>query len=534
MVGGARLTPRIGLQAGWALTTTGRLFAPVALLVLAYQRGGAGALAATSVALAVVGAVMSAVIGRLGDRRHLGWVIISMVATAGALLVLSTVAAVLDWPLLLSLGLGTLACGLIATYRPLQASLLPWLVRTPRDLAAANVSAAAIESGAALTGPALAGAALLATTPDRALAIGAACIVLALVPMTAIRMPAAYATRVLAPVARGSYLVGLMVLFRIGRAGGAATLVLAQTFARGALSVLLVILVLEELQLGEDVVGWLWAAMGAGGLVGAAVGRAILRVTRLLRCFLLGVVLWGVGLAVIAVGSGPWVVVAGMVVIGIGNALEDPGLFTSVARLAPRGLAAQALGAVEIVVCTGMALGSAAAPGLAAAFDVRPAILVIGLAVLVLAAVHFRPLALLDRAEQEGAVPAELLTGAEIFEPLPLVTVEHLASRLERREYAVGETVITEGEPGDRLYIVEEGVAEVSVHGVVRPDLGPGETFGEIALLRDSPRTATVVAGGAGLAAYSLTREDFLTAIRGSSGSAEALASARLARDESG
>jgi MFS family permease len=274
--------------------------------------------------------------------------------------------------------------------------------------------------------------------------------------------------------------------------------------------------------------------MGAGGLVGAAIGRAILRVTRLLRCFLLGVILWGIGLAVIALGSGPWAVVAGMVVIGIGNALEDPGLFTAVARLAPRGLAAQALGAVEILVCTGMALGSAAAPGLASALDVRPAILVIGIAVLVLAVVYYRPLALLDRAEQQTALPTELLTGAEIFEPLPLVTVEHLASRLERHEYAVGEPVITEGEPGDRLYVVDAGVAEVSVRGVARPELARGETFGEIALLHDSPRTATVVAGGEGLAAYSLAREEFLTAIQGSSGSAEALAAARLARDEAG
>lgn len=527
------LTPRRGLQAGWALTTTGRLFVPVALLVLAYQRGGAAALAATSVALALIGAVMSAVVGRLGDRTHLAHVLVWVVGIAGASLVLSTVAAVLDWPLVLSLGAGTLACGLLATYRPLQASLFPWLVHSPRELASANVAAAAIESTASLVGPLLAGAALLTTTPDRALAVGTACVLLALVPMPVIRLPEAYRLREVEPQKKGAFAAGLLVLFRMARRGGFPALILAQTFARGALNVLLVLLVIEDLRVGEDAVGWLWAAMGVGGLAGAALGTRILRVTRLLRCFAGGVILWGVGLGILAVGASPWTAGVGMFVIGVANAVEDPGLFTSVARLAPPGMAAQALGAVEILVCVGMALGSAAAPGLASAVDVRPAILGIGVVVTLIALLYWRTFRKLDHETVVSDVSTELLTEVEIFEPLPLVLVEHLATRLTRHDYASGHEVITEGERGNTLHVIGDGTAIVTVAGSPRPNLGRQDTFGEIALLRDTPRTATVTAYG-NLTTFSLQREDFLTAIQGNCAPAETLASARLGRDDAG
>ena len=531
--GGGILTPRRGLQTGWALATTGRLFVPVALLVLAYQRGGAGALAATSVALALIGAVMSAVVGRLGDRTHLAHVLVGVVGIAGGSLVLSTLAAVLDWPLLFSLGAGTLACGLLATFRPLQASLFPWLVHSPRELASANVAAAGIESAAALVGPLLAGAALLRTTPDRALAVGTACVLLALVPMSAIRLPEAYRHREAHSQVRGSFAAGLVAFFRMVPRGGLPALIMAQTFARGALNVLLVLLVIEVLQVGEDTVGWLWAAMGVGGLAGAALGTRLLRVTRLLRCFAGGVMLWGVGLVVLAAGSGPVTAGLGMFVIGVANAIEDPGVFTSAARLAPPGLAAQAMGAVEIVVCVGMALGSAAAPGLASVLDVRPAILCIGAGVVLIALLYWRTLRRLDHEAVVSAASTELLTEVEIFEPLPLVVVEHLATRLTRHDYAMGEVVITEGEPGDSLHVIVSGAATVTVDGTPRPDLAQRDTFGEIALLRDIPRTATVTADG-GLTTLSLQREDFLTAIQGNCVPAETLASARLRRDDAG
>jgi CRP-like cAMP-binding protein len=137
-----------------------------------------------------------------------------------------------------------------------------------------------------------------------------------------------------------------------------------------------------------------------------------------------------------------------------------------------------------------------------------------------------------DRTAVQSQGTTDLLTDVAIFEPLPVVIVEHLASLLERHEYGPGDVVMREGDDGDTVHIIGSGTARVTVRGAARPHLGPGDTFGEIALLRHSPRTATVTAQ-ASLTTYCLDREDFLTAIQGSSASAEALADVRLARDAS-
>ncbi|WP_353507503.1 cyclic nucleotide-binding domain-containing protein [Intrasporangium sp.] len=529
---GPVLTPQRGLQTGWGLTSAARLFTPVVLVVLAYERGGAGLLAGTSAALAVVGALMAAVVGRLGDRGHLGSVIRWIVVGSAAALALATLGALAQWSVLFVLALGVLSCGLLYVYRPLQAATLPWLVHTPRELAAANVASTAIESVASLAGPALAGAALLLLSPDEALGIGAVCLVLALLPVSRIHLPAAYQHRRVEPARKRSYAAGLGVLARVVRGGGAPVLVFAQTFARGALTVLLVILVLDELAVGDDVVGWLWAALGVGGLVGAAVGVRVLHVSRLGRSFVTGVVLWGAGLGVLSIARTPWLAALAMAVIGIGNALEDASMFTSVARLAPRGMSAQALGAIEIVACGGMATGAALAPAVVGTVDVQTALLAVGVALVVLAMLYLPSFRAVDRTAGQSQAATDLLTDVVIFEPLPVVIVEHLASRLEPHEYGPGDVVMREGEDGDTVHIIGSGTAAVTVGGASRPDLGPGDAFGEIALLRHSPRTATVTARG-DLTTYCLDREDFLTAIQGSSASAEALADVRLARDAS-
>ena len=93
--------------------------------------------------------------------------------------------------------------------------------------------------------------------------------------------------------------------------------------------------------------------------------------------------------------------------------------------------------------------------------------------------------------------------------------------------------VIREGDAGDHFYLIVDGSAAVSVRGTPRPSLGRGDCFGEIALLRDVPRTATITAEQP-LHTLAPGRAEFLTAVTGSSSSraaAETLVAGRLAAD---
>jgi CRP-like cAMP-binding protein len=99
-----------------------------------------------------------------------------------------------------------------------------------------------------------------------------------------------------------------------------------------------------------------------------------------------------------------------------------------------------------------------------------------------------------------------------MFDPLSMVAKEHVAGRLIPVDVPAGAVVIRKGEPGDRFYIVAEGKLEIA--NGVRETAGPGDFFGEIALLRDVPRTATVRAA-APSKLYALERADFIEAVTG-------------------
>ncbi|MGH3233659.1 MAG: cyclic nucleotide-binding domain-containing protein [Streptosporangiaceae bacterium] len=126
-----------------------------------------------------------------------------------------------------------------------------------------------------------------------------------------------------------------------------------------------------------------------------------------------------------------------------------------------------------------------------------------------------------------------LLQNLPMFAPLPLARIELLAAEIEPRQFPAGAVLIREGEAGDHLHLIVDGSAAVSVRGAPRPSLSRGDCFGEIALLRDIPRTATIMAEQP-LRTLALGREEFLTAVTGNSASmaaADALAAERLSTD---
>ena len=295
-------------------------------------------------------------------------------------------------------------------------------------------------------------------------------------------------------------------------------LLAAQTFVAGALNVLIVVTALQLLDLGEDGVGFLNSAVGIGGLVGALVS-ALLIGRRLSSNFLVGIVLWGIPIALIGVFPNPLMALLLLAVVGLGNTLVDVSAFTLLQRAVPDEVLARAFGAVQGLWVATIGIGSIVAPLLIAAVDIRGALMITGALLPILATLLRRRLAQLD------AVPVperelELLRGIELFAPLPQPTQESLAQVLSPVRLASSDELFRQGDVGDRFYIVAEGDVEIVIDGRVVRETGPGGYFGEISLLRDVPRTATARAKG-DVELFALDRDDFIAAVTGHDASAE-------------
>ena len=522
------------IELGWFASMVGELTGTVAMLIFAHNQGGAAMVAFYGVARTVPAMLVSPVLVSAGDRISQDRILRLAVAARVALMALAALGAAYDAP---AIGVVVVAAGaswLAGVYRPIQAAVLPWLARTPGELTAANVVSSLMENAGVLVGPLVAGIALATVGAAAAMGLAAVALVGALVAILWLEVPRdhgheAHRVRTTNPLANVA--AGAAAIARIAPPGGIPLLVFAQCFVRGVLTVLLVVLALDVLDLGEASVGWLSAATGVGGLVGGIAAGALMRVTTLGRGFVLGLLLWGLPLVALAIAPSPLVAYLALSVVGIGNAIEDVGLFTLVPRVLGPRIVGRALGAVELAVFIGLAAGSLAAPPLAATVGALNGLGIVGLGLAALATVYTIRFWQLDRALPRPGPELELLRANPIFAPLPLATVELLATELEPHEHAVGTVIIREGAAGDRLYLIEHGSATVSAADKAMSTLGRGDCFGEIALLRDVPRTATVTAATP-MRTYSLARDEFLAAVAGSrsaSESAHAMVDERMA-----
>src|SRR5215831_381782 len=519
------------IELGYGLSITGELAGTVALVVYAVGAGGAALVAAYAASRTLAGMgvalVLTGITGRLRRDRVLRWItgVRAILLAAAALLAAS------GQPPAVVIAAGAASSALAGTYRPLQAAALPWLVRTPAELAASNAVTAVMENSGALIGPLLAGGLLAVADPAAAMAAAAGCLALAVVSLLRLSVPG---TPELAGRAAGHVVrdvtSGLAEFLRMAPPGGVAILAFAQTLLRGALVVLIAVLAVDVLALGGSAVGWLTAAFGVGGLVGAAVATGAIRVTRLGRSFIVGMLLWGLPLAFLALTPTAAIAYLALVVVGIGNAVVDVSAFTLVTRLAGPRTAGKVLGALEFVALAGLATGSILTPPLLHVFGVRGTLALLGGGLTGLALAHALRFRRLDRTMPAPGTEAGLLRNLPMFAPLPLAVTDLLAAETEPRQFPAGAVVMREGEVGDHFYLITDGSAAVSVHGAARPSLRRGDCFGEIALLRDIPRTATVTAEQP-LHTLALGREQFLTAVTGnpvSNAAADALVAQRL------
>jgi hypothetical protein len=520
------------IELGWGFSVVGESASTVALVVFAYAEGGAALIAVYGLFRMLAGVTVALAIAGIGDRIRSEVLLRGATALKAILLTLATVTAAVDGPALGVVGLAAASSGLEGAYRPLQAATLPWLVRTPAELTAANVVASMMESTGALIGPVLAGVLLALADPTASIALAAAFFGFAWLSLLRLTVeshrPASKSTRVLHDM-----VTGVKAFVQLAPPGGVAILVVAQTFVRGAVTVLIAVLAVDVLVLGEQAVGWLNAALGAGGLVGGVVAAATIRVTRLGRSFIAGVLLWGLPLVLLSLVMEPAVAYLAFIAIGIGNAVEDVGAFTLLTRLLSPRMTARVLGVLELAALGGIGLGSVAAPSLLDAFDMRGTLALLGLGLTGLTIALARRFARIDRTMPQPGQEVDLLRGLPMFAPLPLAVIELLSTELRPHRFSPGTAVMREGDPGEEFHVIASGSASVTVRNSPRPPLGPGDCFGEIALLRDVPRTATIIAAEE-LHTLALRREEFLAAIAASARSgvaAESLATRRLSQD---
>ena len=484
----------------------------VAFGVFAYEQGGASAVGVAGLVRLLPAALVAPFAASFGDRFPrerflLAMTCIAAVALGGSAAAFYADAEVLVFAFAALLGLA------VTLIRPALQALLPSLARTPEELIASNAATSTIESLGTLLGPVLAGVLVAQADAGLVFAGAAATLLLAAIPLAQVRVEG----RAGLPLGVDEGSVGQVVAagFRtIARAPGAAlvvAMICAQTFVRGCLNVLIVVAAFRVLDAGPEAVGYMTAAIGVGGLLGA-LGAMTLGGRRLAVAFALALVFWGLPIVLM----GPWPDIAFallmLAIVGAANSVEDVAGFTLLQRLVPDQMLTRVLGVTWSLAMGGVALGSIAAPVLVEGLGPRLAFVVVGLILPVFSFVAYRRLTEIDKA----VVPAPelaLIEQVPMFAPLSVAAKERVASNLVPLSVDAGKLVIRAGEVGDRFYIVEDGELDISADGR-HTTAHHADYFGEIALLRNVPRTATVTAV-ADTRLYALQREDFLAAVTG-------------------
>ncbi|MET4639531.1 MFS transporter [Mycetocola sp. 2940] len=498
--------------AEWAFT--------VALGIVAYRDGGAAALGLVGLLRMVPSAILAPLLSPLADRGRRERVLILVSTARGLATAAAAVVAAVAGPPMVIYALAVLSTIAATLYRPAHSALLPSLCHTGYELASANVVRGLLDSAATLVGPLLAAVLLQFTGVDVVFAVAAASSFWAAGLLVRLRYdapprpPAPSRSNLFGEAAEG---------IRAVTQNRDLTLILglaaAQALTRGALTVLSVVVAIELLGTGEPGVGALMAAVGVGAVLGSLAASLLVGTGRLGAWFAVGVGLWGLPIALVGLVPQESAALGLLAFVGVGNALIDVAGFTLIGRMAPDEVLARVFGVLESLVTVFIGLGAIVASVMVGWVGVQAALVWIGLVCPVLAAASWRRLRTLDRSVVTRDLGAVLLQRVAMFRALPLPAVEQLARGLNAITVAEGEVVFRQGDLGYRYYLIESGEADVLGDGRVIATLGPGEGFGEIALLRRTRRTATVV-GRSELRLQALDSGRFLSVVLGYSLSA--------------
>jgi MFS family permease len=521
------------LELAWAASILGNWAYLVAVSVYAYGVGGDTAVGVVLMLRLVPAGLVAPFAGVLADRYPRERVLVVTNLLRVVLVAAAAVCVFLDAPASAVYALAVAAAIANTPVRSAQAALTPTLTRSPSELTAANAVASTFESLAAFAGPALAGFLLVVLDIGTVFAVTAGLVLVSTFFVLRIRTDAPATRRGLeASTIASEAVAGFRTVAQNPSLRVLVGLFTAQTFVAGAVQVFLVVTAIELLDLGDAGVGYLNSAVGIGALIGGVLSLGLTGARRLSPAFMLGVVLWGAPLIVLGLTQSTALAVVIFALLGVGNSLVDVAAFTLVQRAVPDEVLARVFGVIQMLWLASVGIGAVTAPILISAVGVETALIITGAALPILVLVLSPRLVHIDAsAEAPDEATLRLLGSTPIFAPLPGASLEHLAARLVPLRLEPGTVIVREGDPGDRFYIVVEGQVDVTQEGMSLTALGKGGYFGEIALLRDVSRTATVTAT-TDVVLYALDRDDFLAAVTGHPQSAEAaetVMSARLA-----
>ena len=519
------------LEIGWAVGIAADSALLVVLLVEVYARDGVVAtalLGAIRMLPAVISGMLSgAILGRFrGDRVLLS---IGLVRTASA--VACAVVILMAGSTALLFLVAAIAAAAGAPVRPTQATLMPAFARSPRELIAANTAWTTGEGLGAFVGPLVAGALIAVRLPAAAaLVAGLGFLATALV-VAGLRFEQARDARGAEGGGGLRLMAGIRALQRRQVPRWSMLGVYGQVLTRGLLNSLVVVAAIELLGLGDPGVGLLTAAMGLGTLFGASFAMSLNNGGSLVRTMCATLAWWGAPLAVIGLLPVPAVAVGAMAVIGLANAAFDVAVFTIFQRGCANDERAPVFSVFEGVAGLGLVSGSLLAPVLLTAFGTRGAFAVAGAFLPIVAMVIYGRIGRAAGVSVVDEPTLHLLREVPAFAELPLTAIERLAAGLVPASYAAGTALMHQGEDGQEFIVIAGGEVEVIVDGRSIQRLGPGNGVGEIALLRRSARTATVIAR-TDVTGYRIDCSIFNAAISGPAAAAvtERIAAAHLRR----
>jgi hypothetical protein len=512
----------------------------LATIVYAYDRAGTVAAGFTAIGLLAPAALAAPVAGVAADGDRPNRV---FVATFAASTVLLTLAAFLASsnaaPALVTVPV-SMAVACVAMMRPALAVVMPGFVRSPAELTRANVRFTGLENAAGLVGPLIAAGLLAVAGPTATLAATAVINALALVSAApllaedrghsarAARGRTEQPTGLLARTRSGGrrlrrFVISPALVFRANwaTAGGRPSLRPVLVVAGGhlvlvgSLDLLVVLVAREELRLGRSGPAMLSASFGAGSVVGVMVARRLVDdrplgplVNASLAAMTMGMVVLG-----LAHDSAPIVAML-LALIGVCRAVLSLGTRLLAQRAAPvQGIAAM-FAVTEVIAAAAMIAGSVSAQVLVATWGVGSAAIGIGVMLAVLLGATLGRVRGADGDADMPVFAIRALRNHVVFNPLSPDRLEAVARSARNVRVRAGEAVIREGDVGEHFYLVAAGELTVDVSGEQVRVLSRGASFGEVALLADVPRTASVVARtDADLLA--VDRESFLGAVLG-------------------